>query len=260
MTAAFNDDDLDELLNSELMQRRFKVMFLRNGGVTWAAVAKEVGVSELTARKDYAAICRDLTSEDPSHIIARHRAVIYDIQRANYPAMMQGDKDAAASILRALEREAKLLGLDSPTKILAAVSGEDFANQAARLITRIQELDADTLKELTRGGAEQQVIDAEVVEPDGDRSQGGPGPAAQAAPAVPDGTGDGDQPAPGNGARPGAGRRKAPAARRAAGSGGRRRAPTAKPAEPDRRDGDRDDAGRRDDAAEPGGDDDWSNI
>ena len=173
------DDGDDELaaLRERMLVRRTRVMFMRNAGATWPTIAAEVGVSEATCRKDYAVVCRDINAEQPANIVARHRAVIFDIQRANYPAMINGDKDAAATILKALDREAKLLGLDAPTKLLASVSGEDFANEAARLIARINELDPTTMKELTRARADQpDYIDADTDEPDGvPPAQGGDG-------------------------------------------------------------------------------------
>ena len=144
-----SDDDISILINEELLARRTKAMYLKNAGATLSQIAKENGVSIATVRKDLEIVRRDINNEQPMDVIARHRAVIFDIQRANYPAMMRGDKDAAATILRALEREAKLLGLDSPTRVLAAVSADDFANEAARLIDSIVNTDIDTLKELT---------------------------------------------------------------------------------------------------------------
>ena len=163
MTVA--DDDIAALIDEELLARRTKTMFLRNAGATLGAIAKETGVSITTVRKDLEIVRRDINNEQPMDVIARHRAVIFDIQRANYPAMMKGDKDAAATILRALEREAKLLGLDSPTRVLAAVSADDFANEAARLIESITSKDIDTLKELTTSAHphREQPIDAEEV-------------------------------------------------------------------------------------------------
>jgi len=155
MTAAMEqpddmDSDLADLIDAELLERRVKVMFLKNAGGTLKAIAKECGVSIATVRKDLAIVRRDINNEQPTDVIARHRAVIFDIQRANYPAMMRGDKDAAATILRALDREARLLGLDQPVKLLAGVTKEEFANEAARLIERINALDPATLKELER--------------------------------------------------------------------------------------------------------------
>ena len=167
-----SDDDISILINEELLARRTKAMYLKNAGATLSQIAKENGVSIATVRKDLEIVRRDINNEQPVDVIARHRAVIFDIQRANYPAMMRGDKDAAATILRALEREAKLLGLDSPTRVLAAVSADDFANEAARLIDSIVNTDIDTLKELTHRDralptpptAEPDYIEAECTE------------------------------------------------------------------------------------------------
>lgn len=180
-----SQSDIDTLLNEELLARRTKVMFLRNAGATWESIAKETGVSPATCRKDYGVVCRDLNNEQPAYVVARHRAVIFDIQRANYPAMMRGDKDAAATILRALEREARLLGLDAPTRILAGISDVEFANEAARLIERINALDPDTLKELERARHDEaNTIDAEVDDTAASAApdSGGQQPADGAAP------------------------------------------------------------------------------
>ena len=187
-----SDDDISILINEELLARRTKAMYLKNAGATLAAIAKENGVSIATVRKDLEIVRRDINNEQPMDVIARHRAVIFDIQRANYPAMMRGDKDAAATILRALEREAKLLGLDSPTRVLAAVSADDFANEAARLIDSIVNTDIDTLKELTHRDralptpptAEPDYIEAECTElADAPDAEADPVGAARGEPA-----------------------------------------------------------------------------
>lgn len=169
--AMADDDDGDDdkpglyVVNEELIERRTRVMYLRNAGATIRQIAAEMGVSETTIRKDLTIVRRDINNEQPTDVIARHRAVIFDIQRANYPAMMRGDKDAASTILKALEREAKLLGLDSPTRILASTSDVEFANEAARLIDNILQIDQNALKELTRG-TQSEIIDADPVPED----------------------------------------------------------------------------------------------
>jgi hypothetical protein len=194
-----SDDDIANMLNEELLERRVKVMFLRNAGGTWRQIAAECEVSEATVRKDYTIVCRDLNNEQPANVVARHRAVIYDIQKAMYPKMLRGDVKAATVILKALHRESNLLGLDAPTRIFADVGHVDFANEAARLITRIQQLDPATLKELQRGAPEHAYIDADVEPervPASDQLDGEPaGGAARAAEPV-DGAPAGDaQPA-----------------------------------------------------------------
>lgn len=205
--AAADDDDPDaelaEIIADDLVTRRTTVMFLRNGGASWARVAAAVGVSIATARKDYQIVCRDINREDPSMTLARHRAVIFDICRANYGRMMEQGSEhsesatkAAMVILKALEAERKLLGMEQPVRLLATVNTEDFAVEAARLIAFIQQNDANTLKELTRG-QDPAIIDADMVadpaappdqpatEPEPGRGDGnGPG-AANAGRAVP---------------------------------------------------------------------------
>lgn len=170
------DEAYDELDAEEVarLARRTRVMFLRNGGAPWHKIAQALGVSVSTARHDYTVVCRDLNNEDPAHVVARHRSVIFDVQRAMYPRLMGSNfaeaRDAAAVILRALEREAKLLGLDSPTRVLASLSSEDFAQEAARLIDTIATTDEAALKELTQSGGLDQddVIDAVYIEDSGD--------------------------------------------------------------------------------------------
>lgn len=182
---SISDEAISSLINQEVLERRTKVMFLKNAGATWATIAKEVGVSMATVRKDYRVVCRDINNENPADVVARHRAVVYDIQRAFYPAMMRGDKDAAATILRALDRESKLLGLDAPTRVLATVSDVEFANEAARLIERIHHLDPTTLKELERAHhTSVDVIDAETDPATTDQPEPGAGTVA-ATPAAP---------------------------------------------------------------------------
>lgn len=180
-----SDDDIASMLTEELLQRRTTVMFLRNGGATWDAIAKHTGVSIATCRKDYAVVCRDINAEQPANVVARHRAVVYDIQRANYAKMMQGDRHAARTILRALHHEMILLGVAAPTKVLAEISNQDFANEAAKLLTKIAQLDPDTLKELERAAHPEDpataVLDVEEVAAEPDpvtRDDPGPGTGA----------------------------------------------------------------------------------
>lgn len=198
-----SDEDISALLNSELLERRTKVMFLRNAGGTWAKIAAECGVSEATVRKDYQVVCRDINNENPANVVARHRAVIYDIQRAMYPKLLAGDVKAATVMLKALHRESNLLGLDQPIKLMAAVSNEEFANEAAALIERINRLDPATMKELERATRRDTIIDAETEpEPAADPVEGAgdpvdalertepPGPRSGPADPEPDGRGD----------------------------------------------------------------------
>lgn len=131
-----------------LYERRAKVLTLRNAGATISRISEEIGVSTATVRKDLSRAYRDVLADTPEDMLARQRSVLADITRANYPAMMRGDRDAAALILRGLEQEAKLFGLYAPTRVLAGVSDVEFANEAARLIDHITTTDPAVLKEI----------------------------------------------------------------------------------------------------------------
>lgn len=187
----FTDEGLADYFEAELETRRADVLLDRLKGKTYAEIAAKHGISMSTARKDYRLALAGQMEESPELGIAKHRALINEVLKANMDAMLKGDKDAAATILRALERDSKLKGYDAPTRVLAAVNTRDFANEAAQLISRIQQLDPDTLKELTRvhrparpilDQLEAAPLDAEVV---ADPTPA-PAPSQQPAADVPD--------------------------------------------------------------------------
>ncbi|ATN91006.1 hypothetical protein SEA_ROLIET_67 [Mycobacterium phage Roliet] len=150
------DTEFAELVAASIEERRGRVLLMRLAGSTFKTIAQAVGVSIGTVRKDYDIALAAHLDDPPDMMIARQRAVITDIMRANYPSMLNGDKEAAQTILKALDREAKLFGLDAPTRVLAQVNNDDFAVEAARLIEHIQKIDPNELKELARAGQPQQ--------------------------------------------------------------------------------------------------------
>lgn len=173
-------------VDEEAWERRGKVLTMRNAGGTYRRIARELGISAATVRRDLQRAYRDILQDTPEDMTARQRSILLDITRANYPAAMSGDKDAASTIIKALEQEAKLFGLYAPTRVLAGVSDVEFAEQAAALIASISETDPTAFKELdhaaSRPPAGNPFIDAEVVD-------GGDGPAGPDAPqgaAVPE--------------------------------------------------------------------------
>lgn len=148
-------------------ERRIRVVMLRNAGVTFTDIARKESISATQARKDLTAGLRDLLSDTAEDMIARQRSVIIDVQKANYKKMLEGDVDAARLILSSLEREAKLFGLDAPTRVNVGVSDIEFAEKTAALIESVGGTPpADLLKAIGhRAGAGASVIDAEI-EPD----------------------------------------------------------------------------------------------
>ena len=179
--------------DERLWERRMKVLTMRNAGATFTKIADALGVSTATVRKDLTRAYRDVLADTPEEMMSRQRSILLDITRANYPAMLSGDKDAAATILRALAQEAALFGLNAPTRVIAGVSDVEFAEQAAALISSIASIDPTALKELSRGSTplpnhhiDGTVVDeATAAEPAGGAGDGdgdGAGPVAPAGP------------------------------------------------------------------------------
>lgn len=161
-----SDGDIANLLNEELYARRVKALFLHNAGATIAKIADECGVSTGTVRKDLEIAKRQYLSETPEQRRAVQMAVIMDMRKANYPAMMRGDTDAANVILRGLKQEAQLFALFPKVLEVPGINDVEFANEAAALIERIAELDPHGLKELTHAHHRPtpESVDADVVE------------------------------------------------------------------------------------------------
>ena len=151
MTVAvmYPDDDGDEFdVDEPLYERRMQALSLRNGGMTYTAIATHFKISPSTVRQDVAWAKARVGGEDIESIINTQRAVIRDMRTANYRAMLTGDKDAAASILKGLDHEAKLLGLYAPVRVATGPSQQEFSQRAADLIAAIS---PNTLKEILRG-------------------------------------------------------------------------------------------------------------
>ena len=96
------------------------------------------------------AALREVMAETAESMIARQRSILFDIQRANYAAAASGDVDAARLIIATLEREARLFGLDAPTRVNVGVSDVEFAERTASLI---ESLGLTPPKELLRYSA-----------------------------------------------------------------------------------------------------------
>lgn len=120
-----------------LWERRMRALTMRNAGATYAKIAEQLGVSTVIVRKDVRLALREVVSETAEDMVARQRAILLDVTRANYPAALQGDLGAQSAIVKCLEHEAKLFGLYAPTKVAVGVSDTEFASQAAELISAL---------------------------------------------------------------------------------------------------------------------------
>jgi hypothetical protein len=128
----------------ELVDKEIKVLELRRVGLTWVRIAEEVGYADHTGA--YAAYKRAIkrTMQQPADELREQELDRIDrLQVAVWPAAMKGDTRAVLTIVRLMERRAKLTGLDMPIKIEQDVTtwtGGDSIDRAVRdlaaLLTR----------------------------------------------------------------------------------------------------------------------------
>lgn len=136
-----------------IVERRSRALSLRNAGATFTQIAERCRISPAQARKDVDRARRSLIDESTREsLVADQRAVILDIRRANYAAMVRGDVDAAKLILSSLEREAKLFGLDAPSRSILGIGTDvEFAESLAGLIESVGFTPPDDLLFTARG-------------------------------------------------------------------------------------------------------------
>jgi len=99
--------------------RRKSILELRCAGLTFEQIAAELGIARSTAQaalvtelRAVAAARRDLAEHQIDFELEQVDAVI----RGMSPRVAKGDAHAGATMLRAMERRAKILGLDAPDR------------------------------------------------------------------------------------------------------------------------------------------------
>ena len=118
------------------MQKEIKVLELRRVGLTWTRIAEEVGYADHTGA--YAAYKRAIkrTMQQPADELRSQELDRIDrLQVAIWPNAMKGDTRAILTIIRLMERRAKLTGLDMPIKIeqdITTWDGGDSIDRAVR--------------------------------------------------------------------------------------------------------------------------------
>lgn len=101
-------------------ERRLKAFELRKAGASYRVIAKALGCGERTAWRDVMARLQELAKLEDGEREAVRRL---ELERCDalllghFSRATQGDAAAAKIVLQVLERRAKLLGIDAPTKI-----------------------------------------------------------------------------------------------------------------------------------------------
>lgn len=120
----------------ELVDKELRVLELRRMGMTWQRIAEQVGYADHTGA--YAAYKRAIkrTLQQPADEIREQELDRIDrLQLALWPNAMKGNSQAVSTIIRLMERRARLLGLDMPVKIeqdITTWNGDESIDRAVR--------------------------------------------------------------------------------------------------------------------------------
>jgi hypothetical protein len=125
----------------ELVDKEIKVLELRRAGLTWAAIAEQTGYADATGA--YAAYKRAIkrVMDEPADDVRKQELDRLDrLQVAVWNRALKGDDKAINTVLRLMERRARLLGLDAAQRIQAEVVTYDGNRDIDGEIERIQQI------------------------------------------------------------------------------------------------------------------------
>lgn len=145
--------------------RRKTALALRVEGLTLEAIGARLGVSKQRAHQILAGELAEVAAERKDlaeHQLEAELAAIDFVIAGMAPKVAKGDAKAATAYLRAMERRARLLGLDAPTKTDLTSGGAPITPITPN-DPRWQELQAQHL-----GSVRQGVNHVPAARPDGD--------------------------------------------------------------------------------------------
>lgn len=109
-------------------QRRAKVATLLTAGVSYRRMAESLGVSLGTIARDVGMLIKQWAKEQSPENRERWRVLelekLNELEFAINPQAKSGNQGAVDRVLRVMERRAKLLGLDMPTRADITSGGE----------------------------------------------------------------------------------------------------------------------------------------
>jgi Sigma-70, region 4 len=168
-TAPTPQDIADAPLSKDarIWERRFKALAMRHIETkTFAQIAAELGVSEDTAANDVRRAIQEVVRVPAEQMVDRQRAILLELVRTDWPGAKNGDLEKQAMILRFLQHESQLFGLNAPTRVAVGISAHEFGRCVAELLPLVGAAPLYELAGLpTTGPSAQDVIDGEITEP-----------------------------------------------------------------------------------------------
>lgn len=144
---------------AELEAKELKVLDLRRAGFTFQRIAEEVGYA--TASGAQRALERIMTRnlpQAPEEFRWQELDRLDRMQVALWPRAMKGDDRAINTIVRLMERRARLVGIDAPQRIQAEVVNydgtRDIDGDIERIVNLIRGVDLSQPLEVEGGTSE----------------------------------------------------------------------------------------------------------
>jgi hypothetical protein len=131
----------------EQIERENKVLELRSQSFTWRAIAESVGyASGAGALKAYMRAIKRQQQEPVEAALFMELSRLDELQSTYWEPAVQGNMRAGEFVLKIMDRRAKFLGLDAPTKIQAeVVSYEGGAGSLDAEVDRIARIIDSTI-------------------------------------------------------------------------------------------------------------------
>ena len=155
----------------ELVDKEIKVLELRRAGLTWSAIADQTGYADATGA--YAAYKRAIKRvlDEPADEVRKQELDRIDrLQVAVWNRALKGDDKAINTVLRLMERRARLLGLDAAQRVQAEVvtydGHRDIDGEIERILQIIRSVDHGEPLALEGGPSESGTVatEGEVVD------------------------------------------------------------------------------------------------
>ena len=122
--------------NPAVIAKEQEIVKLRRGGLPFDLIGERVGLSTSGAQRAYERSLARVVKEDVDAIRQVETERLDLAQSAIWGKVLQGDNASIQSLIRIMDRRAKLLGLDQPTRIQAEVITYD-ANSIESELARI---------------------------------------------------------------------------------------------------------------------------
>jgi hypothetical protein len=151
---------------AELEAKELKVLELRRAGLTFQRIAEEVGYATPSgAQRALERIMTRNVPQAPDEFRWQELDRLDRMQVALWPRAMKGDDRAIGTIVRLMERRARLVGIDAPQRIQAEVvnydGNRDIDGDIERIVNLIRGVDLSQPLEVEGGTSESGTVTTE---------------------------------------------------------------------------------------------------